>query len=61
MRRVHGGHGLSKAPIIHHHPRVRKGKPNRFWWSECPCGHAKHFQRWRLAFIDALVHSQELK
>lgn len=60
-RVMEGPTQMGRAPIIHHRPKVRRGKPRKMWWSECPCGHAKFYRTWRMAFIDALIHSEELK
>lgn len=61
VEQVRGASDMGHAPRIHHRPTVFKGKAWRVWWSTCPCGHISHFGTWRMAFVDAMVHSQELK
>jgi hypothetical protein len=52
---------VSRTPRVHHRPKVRKGWLGAIWWSECVCGHAVHYLTWRRAYVDALIHSEELK
>jgi hypothetical protein len=52
---------MGHAPRIHHRPKVFKSFNMNHWWSTCTCGHIVFRDTWRQAFVDAMVHSQELR